>query len=326
VTMPCSVASSAAHEPLVATAPLARCWIVIEQPGPWGRSALTDSHFEPELGALLATKADATGVTVLLARHPERQERRWDPSDRRAWIAVTAPGGMRLREGVLPDPSILSDWDFPSMAGGHLPAFGQRTSEPLLLICTHSGRDACCAVHGRALIDAMPTSPRTWECSHLGGHRFAPTALSLPDGYAYGRLDAEVTQCVVDEAGARHMVLSAARGRSYFPPPLQAADLAVRAAINETAAADLDVLRIVGDRAVPVSVGAASDDDEVLCEVRHVDGRAWSVRVRRDATGAVRKESCLGEPHAVLAWTVVSLTGTNPWLIPPGTSKAQSAE
>ena len=31
-----------------------------------------------------------------------------------------------------------------------------------------------------------------WECTHLGGHRFAPTALVLPTGYSYGRLDQEL--------------------------------------------------------------------------------------------------------------------------------------
>jgi hypothetical protein len=29
---------------------------------------------------------------------------------------------------------------------------------------------------------------QVWECTHLGCHRFAPTGLLLPNGYAYGRL------------------------------------------------------------------------------------------------------------------------------------------
>lgn len=313
MTLSCSAAARAVDEPLAATAPSAQCWIVIEQPGPWGRQALTDSHFDATLGATLTSKAEGTGVNVLLARHPSRTERQWDPAGRMAWIAVTAPGGMRLREGALTDPSVIADWDFPAMASGHLPAFGQRTSDPLFLICTHSGRDACCAIHGRALLDALPIAPRTWECSHIGGHRFAPTALSLPDGYVYGRLEPGAASSVMAQAQAGQMVPSAARGRTCFPPPLQAADLAVRADLGDTSTDALDVLRVVGDRAVPVTTGASIDSDEVQCEVRHVDGRAWRVIVRQNTTGAARIESCMGDPKPVNSWSVMSLVATAPW-------------
>lgn len=313
MTIPCSAASLSVGEVLCATAPTARAWIVIEQPGPWGRKALVDSHLDAALGERISELAAAAGITVLLARHPSRPERDWDPSDRRAWIAVTAPGGMRLREGLLPDPSVVTDWDLPSIAGGHLPGFGRRTDEPLLLVCTHSGRDACCAIHGRALVDALGPGERVWECSHLGGHRFAATALSLPSGYVSGRLDSIAAHAVIEASDEARVHLAAARGRSCFPAPLQAADLAVREAIGETSLAALDVLRVLGDRVVPMSATARIDEDVVECEARHADGRAWRVSVSRDATGAIRIESCLGEPHPVLAWTVTAVTESTRW-------------
>lgn len=316
MTLPCSAASLAVGEDLAATAPTARAWLVIEQPGPWGRQALLDSHFDRALGERIAELASGAGLTVLLARHPDRPERAWDPADRRAWIAVSAPGGMRLREGVLPDPSVVADWDLASIAGGHLPSFGQRTDEPLLLVCTHSGRDACCAIHGRALVDAIGPRPRVWECSHLGGHRFAATALSLPGGYVYGRLDSVAAQAIITSAEESRMRLAPARGRSCFPAPLQSADLAVREAIGETSLAALDVLRVVGDRVVPMQATARADEDVVECEARHTDGRAWRVTVTRDATGGVRIESCLGEPHPVLAWRVTALAESSAWRTP----------
>lgn len=313
MTIPCSAGSLAVGEPLAATAPTARAWILIEQPGPWGRQALLDSHLDAELGQVLARRAADAGVTILLVRHGGRPERSWNPADRRAWVALTAPGGMRLREGILPDPGQVLDWDLAAVATGHLPAFGRRTDEPLLLVCTHSGRDACCAVHGRALMASLPASERIWECSHLGGHRFAPTALSLPDGYAYGRLDAIAAQALGGAAERGRMRLEDARGRTCLPAPLQAADLAVRTLIDETSADALDVLRILGDRAVPAPANTRIDDEAVRCEVRHRDGRAWTVDVLRDATGAVRIESCLGEPHAVITWTAAAIGEAPDW-------------
>jgi hypothetical protein len=70
----------------------------------------------------------------------------------------------------------------------------------MLLICTNGKLDQCCATFGRNLISecAKSLSPeqftRILECSHLGGHRFAPTGLWLPQNLALGRLDAPSVQ------------------------------------------------------------------------------------------------------------------------------------
>ncbi len=60
----------------------------------------------------------------------------------------------------------------------------------------------------------MP-STQVWETSHTGGHRFAPTFVSLPDGYLFGGPDAASRS------------LDACRGRSSLTPAAQAAELAV---------------------------------------------------------------------------------------------------
>lgn len=65
-----------------------------------------------------------------------------------------------------------------------------------LLLCTHGSRDVCCGSSGPALFDEVVgrlgdrSDLRIWRTSHTGGHRFAPTALSLPDGFAWAHLDA----------------------------------------------------------------------------------------------------------------------------------------
>ena len=61
----------------------------------------------------------------------------------------------------------------------------------MVLVCTHGTRDACCAVRGRPIVAALARAlpDEVWECTHLGGHRFAGTLLSLPDGTCLGRLD-----------------------------------------------------------------------------------------------------------------------------------------
>jgi len=68
-----------------------------------------------------------------------------------------------------------------------------------LLICTHGKRDVCCGQAGMALYSTISSQlgdgtgkVRVWRASHTGGHRFAPTALTFPDGYAWAYLD-EIT-------------------------------------------------------------------------------------------------------------------------------------
>ena len=64
----CSAGSIAASEPLAGTASVAQSWVVIEQPGPWGRQALIDSHLDPLLGESLLAASTNSGTTILLAR------------------------------------------------------------------------------------------------------------------------------------------------------------------------------------------------------------------------------------------------------------------
>ncbi|MEC7983588.1 MAG: sucrase ferredoxin [Myxococcota bacterium] len=63
-------------------------------------------------------------------------------------------------------------------------------AEPMVLICTHGLRDRCCGIlGGKIYIRAKRISPDlVWQASHLGGHRFAPTLLTFPQGMLYGRV------------------------------------------------------------------------------------------------------------------------------------------
>ena len=306
-------------EPLAGTAPTARSWIVVEHPGPWGRDAIADSDLPTAVRATLA-QAKAHGVTVLLARPPERRgDRRSEiGAGRRVWVARSAAGGTRLRTGVLPDLAPIATWDVAAIAEGSLPALDRAVTDPLLLVCTHGRRDACCAVSGRALLAGLLASAsasqreRIWECSHVGGHRFAPVTVTLPDGMVHGRLSPADGRRLVDAADAGRVLPDLLRGRSSLAPPLQAAEVAVRLVEGIDVAADLDALAVRDGRAVPV-VPTWPAPEQVLVEVRHRDGRAWRVTVARSELGAERAESCGATPGPVLAWRPGPVTPVPAW-------------
>jgi hypothetical protein len=124
------------------------------------------------------------------------------------------------------------------------------TSEPQAadgrhyLVCTNGARDPCCAIRGPAVAQVLERARpgQVYECSHLGGHRFAANVLVLPDGLCFGRLDARSAPALADELDAGTLPLEHLRGRTAFEPEQQAAEILVR---RELGLAGLAALTLV---------------------------------------------------------------------------------
>jgi hypothetical protein len=109
-----------------------------------------------------------------------------------------------------------------------------------ILICTHGRRDACCGRQGTALVMQVATDPaiaeagyRVSRTSHTGGHRFAPTAIVLPEGTMWAFLDPELTARIVLRQGSAEAVLPHYRGSTGVgPPALQAIERAAFAEVG----------------------------------------------------------------------------------------------
>ncbi|MFJ9907588.1 sucrase ferredoxin [Streptomyces sp. NPDC101152] len=292
----CSTASQELDEPLAGTAATARTWLLLEQPGPWGAKALTSSHLDPALGRALEAAAKGTGVRIALIRRPGRHADFGTPTARQVYAAHTVPGSVWLHSATIDDPRQLLDLDFAALGRGGYHTFdsvlGARphTGAPLALVCTNGKRDRCCALLGRPLAAALAASgvEGVWEVTHLGGHRFSPTLLVLPYGYAYGRAEAHAVQEVLHGVLEGRIVVAGCRGNSAWERPGQAAELAVRTAVREYGADALSVMRTKG----------AAPRWEVT--VAHADGRRWHVVVVQGASAPPRPESCgtsvLGSP------------------------------
>jgi hypothetical protein len=70
-----------------------------------------------------------------------------------------------------------------------------------VLICGHGRRDPCCGRFGTLLhaeLAARRPDLRVWRCSHTGGHRYAPTAITVETGRAWAYLDADLLLGIVD--------------------------------------------------------------------------------------------------------------------------------
>ena len=264
----CSAQSRAAGEPLAGTAPFARLWVLLEQPGPWGRQAVLESHLDHEVGRLLAEWAEPHPVRLGLIRRPGRHADVTGELPRRTLlIARVDPGHQWLRYETVSDPRELLDLDPSDL----LAADAEQPSQPaapILAVCTNAKRDQCCAVLGRDLAHELDAAhpDQVWETSHLGGHRFSPTLVSLPSGYLYGGPD------------AGRLTTSACRGRSTLEPPAQAAELAA--------------LRHLGyEHPVPLTVSPRDASTWTVEDA--TSGTQLDVTISTTTVAEPRPESCL---------------------------------
>jgi len=231
----CSAQALARGDSPVATASPAHRWLLIEQPGPWGRDALAESRFDAAVVPALARRSRAENVRLLLIRRPGD---RLSDSGRR-WAYVDGrPGREGLWWSVRRADADLLDapWDG---------SVGEPTSTPTYLVCTHGAHDACCALRGRPLARALPAPgpADVWECSHLGGDRFAANLLVLPHGFYYGQVPDDGAAIVAAHAQGR-VALPWLRGRAGLAPPAQAAQHAARTELGLLGVDDLSVREI----------------------------------------------------------------------------------
>lgn len=306
----CSVLWDADGTSAYGTAAVARFFVVVEQPGPWGRQAATESHLDPDLGAELDRRCSSLGGRFMLIRRPGAHADRTAPPDRhRVLLAHSGarPGDAWLLQGDVAAVGELLGIDWSALARGHRDVTaaslsGAAAAPPALLVCTNGRRDVCCAVRGRPLAatgwDRAPG--RVWEVSHTGGHRFAPTAVLLPWGQTYSRLDDDAVEWVLAASRTAHTpreLLGSLhdRGRAALTPPAQAAESFVRASIGET---HLPALWAhapePASEAGPAAGSAAGSEaaPATVVVVEHEDGRTWRTRVRRSSAGLDRPESC----------------------------------
>lgn len=99
-----------------------------------------------------------------------------------------------------------------------------------MLVCTHGRRDACCAEFGRPVLRALQERQDTdvWECTHLGGDRYAGTMLVLPEGLYFSRLNASSASRALDELDQGSLDLGSFRGRAGLSQPAQVLEHAAR--------------------------------------------------------------------------------------------------
>jgi hypothetical protein len=293
----CADVAELHHESLAGTAPAAHCWLLLEHPGPWGRDAVSGSGFDPAISDQLTSVLAAMDGRVMLIR---RVGSIAGPGHRRWAFVDSRPGSEAVWWGTYTKDAELRELT--------LPPTGHASGDRLYLVCTHGKRDPCCALRGRPVAAALAATwpEETWECSHISGHRFAANLLLLPHGLSYGQVSPGQAVTVIDSYLAGRVVTQQLRGRSAFPPQVQAAQHHVRHLIGDTSVTALhpEAITQLGTDLWQVSLA-------------HPTG-VWRLAVRSRKEDATRLMSCGSEPARPVSYEMTAVQQIES-INPPGT-------
>lgn len=233
----CSDAARDRDDPMAGTAAPTRSWLLVEHLGRWPANSFNGLDVAELTKISIGGFVAATGTRVLLVRRPGKRDterpRQW------AYLSHDEHGEHRQLWGTWDRDEDLAEVpervrDDPGSTG--LP--------PVLLVCAHALHDVCCAVRGRPVAAALAHHwpEQTWECSHVGGDRFAGNMVVAPDGVYYGGLDADnavgvVRDHLADRIGADHL-----RGWTTLGSPQQVAVAAVLREYGPAGRHDLQVV------------------------------------------------------------------------------------
>jgi|GEM_PF-4456913 len=270
----CSELARRANEPMIGTAPRHDAQIVLSVPKSQWLAKLSD--MDGAVKMLSDLVSISKGQLMLSLRH--------DPaSEGTLWIF---PHRIQLNNVHLQDyPRIVAEVmngqiDYPHKS---------MTTEQVIMVCTHGKRDTACAKFGgdavRALKALAPSNIDVWEVSHLGGHRFAGTAIVQPSNQVYGWISDENASDLLNAIQEKRILSHYYRGNAHYPPPLQVAEkwgwdqLAAKHQLGEIFLVNP---QLNGNRA-QVEVVMVSADNQTQHTILNLEGKPYTFITNTDS-------------------------------------------
>ncbi len=250
----------------------------------------------------LLRRCSASGVRPLLIRRQEKGAFRTRaggeavPTHRQVFAAYVDPARGFVETATVGDPIDLLDLDLVGLRKGRSVGL-TRWDEPVFAVCTQGRHDACCAEKGRPVARALTAvePDATWQVSHLGGDRFAANLLVLDGGWYYGRLTPQAAIDVAARHRAGRLDLEHLRGRSCWPMPVQATEIALRRRLGRDKADGWRVALLHRERR----------DDVVSARLATPDG-VWEVTVRERRSEPVRLTCSASREQPAVSWELVA--------------------
>ena len=208
--------------PMAGTSDHVDVWLMLEDIPSWKAKVIEDNQLsEPTARWLDACIKELTArglrVRPQFIRQPE-----FDRSTTKLIVATSA-GSWEFEGQGYDYLHSLQAYDLIDNPSEHAKPIRQAN----YFVCMNGQRDICCARFGRPVYTALreQLGDRVWQVSHLGGHRFAPNVLCLPQGGMYGRVQPDSVAEFIRLVEASSLDFEHLRGQSWYAKPIQAAEI-----------------------------------------------------------------------------------------------------
>ena len=220
----CSRLSQQNREQIFGTVPLIAKWFLLEYPGAWKARAIEKSSLgDPVKEHLTHYAAAVPNSRQILIRQSHKQPK----GPIRCFAVDCREEGARTSFFELASYDELADSDLDALEG-RLAA--RHVDEPLFLICTHGTHDKCCAKFGLPVYRALreQAGDQAWQCTHIGGDRFAANLVCFPHGIYYGHVTPDEVAPIVEAYRRKEIFVKNYRGRCCYPRVAQIGEYFIR--------------------------------------------------------------------------------------------------
>jgi len=282
--------------PIIGNAPETRRWLFLEYRGPWGPKVVPYSSLSRGVKDYLQLLTEnIPQLKVLFIKRPERK------STQGLKLFLFDSGNTpRLAEIDLVGHEDLLKVNVEAFFSAEPDTFTISDKE-LYLICTNGKKDRCCAKFGLPFYYGLCSrfNESVWQCSHFGGHKYAPTLMHFPSGNCYGRLKLTDIKRFSTGVVAGDNLESIFRGRTGLSKVAQAAEFYLQESLGKP----------MGIRFYPSEI--LEKEDGLFRIQLESEDRRYSVQVRR-IVGPEEISSCnKGIPAPTWRYRLESIKAIN---------------
>ncbi|MEA5579318.1 sucrase ferredoxin [Anabaena sp. UHCC 0451] len=225
----CSDYSRQIGEEIIGSATNYQTYVLVECPTPW-MSAAFNSKWVPDNLRVLVEEVQRRKLPIQFLLIANDQSHKVEQTTLLIYQKQTGlTNGYGKQEFKLPNIEQVAGVVRKCLSGENPDCQGENSITRDILVCTHGSHDQCCARYGNpfyfyaqnTIADLQLHHVRIWRSSHFGGHRFAPTAIDLPEARYYGVLDQDSFKSILTRTGDIQFLNKVYRGWGILPSALQ---------------------------------------------------------------------------------------------------------
>lgn len=222
----CSQSSVFNNEFIYGTASNFQYWVLLEYTKPWSENPIEVNRLPILVNEYLRSLTQILAKSrVLFVKQNIKKEKNFS-----LFLIVSKENNIKLKEFVINEYKDLLDIDIVNMLRQLEKGDSFLEDNPIYLVCTNGKKDKCCSKFGIPIYKMFSNTvkKKVWQCTHIGGDRFAPNVVCFPSGIYYGQVEtSEITEIVSYTSNDR-IYLNKFRGRSCFGQNAQVGEFFIR--------------------------------------------------------------------------------------------------